>query len=400
MPHAPFTCRVARRLESAPVKKFLAVCLLVVAACGKRGDPRAPVPAIPKATSDLLVTQRGTKVILSWSYPSLTTAGQSLRGIRRVTVYRYVEELPMPQAGLDPNAIPPGEVDTTRPRPISLFAKVPAVTPGQFNKLKQSLDSIEGANLPVVSVGAKLEYDDTPPSFHASDGRPVRLTYAVVTVGESARSDLSNLATIVPLDVPVPPAGVGAAAKPQGVVLSWTAPAATATGGEKPFIAGYNIYRAPASQPGEDVGSLQNTSPVAATTYTDTPPYGEYRYRVSAVAVATPRIESDLSAPVAATFKDLLPPPPPASVSALVETKSVRLIWEAVDAADLAGYNVYRYEGTAKLKLTPFPSTAANFVDISIDPGIEYTYAITSVDKSGNESAPTMTDKVLVPKTL
>lgn len=398
MPHAPFTCRVARRLESAPVKKFLVVCLLVAVACGKRGDPRAPVPAIPKATSDLLVTQRGTKVILSWSYPSLTTAGQSLRGIRRVTVYRYVEELPVPQVGLDPNSILSGEVGTTRPRPISLFAKVPAATPGQFNKLKQTLDRMEGTSLPDASVGAKLEYDDTPP-FHASDGRPVRLTYAVVTVGESARSDLSNLATIIPLDVPAPPAGVGAAAKPQGVVLSWTAPEVTATGGEKPYLAGYNVYRAPASQSGEDVGSLQNTSPVAATTYTDTPPYGEYRYRVSAVAVATPRIESDLSASVTATFKDLLPPPPPASVSALVETKSVRLIWEAVDAADLAGYNVYRYEGTAKLKLTPFSSTAANFVDISIDPGIEYTYAITSVDKSGNESAPTMTDKVLVPKT-
>lgn len=404
MPHAPVPS--AARLQSAPVKKFLAVCLLVVAACGKRGDPRPPVPAIPKATSDLVVTQRGTKVILRWSYPSLTTAGQSLRGIRRVTVYRTFEELPVPRAGLDPNPIPPGDAGTAHPRPIALFAKVPAITPGQFNKLKQSLDSIEGANLPAASVGAKLEYDDTPP-FHASDGRPVRLTYAVVTVGESARSDLSNLATIVPLDVPVPPAGVIATAKPQGVVLSWTAPEVTTTGGGKPFLAGYNVYRAPAAQPGDDAGSLQNTSPVAATTYTDTPPYGEYRYRVSAVALATPRIESNLSAPVTATFKDLRPPPPPASVNALLETKSVRLIWEAVDATDLAGYKVYRTEGVGhedirEIGTTPLfvqPVTTTTYVDPGPDLGIAFKYGVTAVDRSGNESARVWTGWVVVPKT-
>ncbi len=379
-------------------KLLLALLALALVACGKRGDPHPPVPAIPKATNDLLVTQRATKVVLTWSYPSLTTAGQSLRVVRRVTVYRYVEELPVPQAGRGPNAILPGDADATRPRPISLFAEVPVVTPLQFNKLKQTIDSIEGASLPEASVGAKLQYEDTPP-FHAKDGRPIRLTYAVVTTGESVRGDLSNLATIVPIDVPVPPTGVTATAKPQGVVLSWAAPESTVTGGGKPFLAGYNIYRAPASQPGDDGGSLLNTSPVAATTYTDTPAYGDYRYRVSAVAVATPRIESDLSPPVTATFKDLLPPPPPKSVSALLETKSVRLVWDPVDALDLLGYNVYRYEGSARLKLTPHPATTPYFSDISIELGIEYVYAITSVDKSGNESAETKSEKVLVPKT-
>ena len=53
-------------------------------ACGKRGDPHPPVPVIPQTTNDLNVSQRGSRVILSWSYPSLTTAGKSLGAIRKV----------------------------------------------------------------------------------------------------------------------------------------------------------------------------------------------------------------------------------------------------------------------------------------------------------------------------
>ena len=113
-----------------------------------------------------------------------------------------------------------------------------------------------------------------------------------------------------------------------------------------------------------------------------------------------PRIESDRSAPVLATFKDLVPPPPPASVTALVETKSVRLVWDAVDASDLAGYNIYRTEKAGRVKFTyGLPLKQTFFLDESLLPGIEYYYSITSVDKSGNESAETKSQPVMVPKT-
>src|ERR687892_21149 len=82
-------------LEFAPVKKLVAVALLLFVFCGKRGDPRPPVPVIPQATSDLVVAQRAGQVILSWSYPALTTAGRSLTDVRRISIYRYVESLPV-----------------------------------------------------------------------------------------------------------------------------------------------------------------------------------------------------------------------------------------------------------------------------------------------------------------
>src|SRR2546421_8501461 len=234
IPHiAQHSSLITSRLESAPVKKFfLLICALVVA-CGKRGDPRPPVPVIPKATSDVVVTQRGSKVILTWSYPSLTTSGQTLRDLHRVVVYRVTEELPVPQAGRDPNAILPGDIDVTLPRPIAQFAKVPGISPVQFVKLREKVDSIEGANLPAATSGAHLIYEDTP-AFKTRDNRPVRLNYAVVNEGTTAKSDVSNIAVIVPLEVPAPPAQVAATIKPEGVTLAWEPPA-----GAKLF----NVYR-------------------------------------------------------------------------------------------------------------------------------------------------------------
>src|ERR1043166_5957270 len=169
-------------LESARVKKFLALSFAVLAACGKRGDPHPPVPIIPQATSDLVVSQRGSNVVLAWSYPALTTAGKKLDTVHRVVVYRYTEELPATQPPRDVKTLLPGDIDPTQPPAIALFSKVPGLTPAQFSRLKERLDSIESANLPAATEGAKLIYTDTP-AFHTQDGRPVRLDYAIVTEG-------------------------------------------------------------------------------------------------------------------------------------------------------------------------------------------------------------------------
>lgn len=388
-------------------RKLLVALAFIAAACGKRGDPRPPVPVIPQATKDLLVTQRADKVILSWSYPSLTTAGRSLTDIKRISIFRYVEELPVPPGGRDPNSILPGDIDPTVPQPVALFAKVPTIPQAQFVKLSSKIESIEKANLKTASAGAKLFYSDTP-QFRATDGRPVRVTYAVVTEGETARSQPSNLAIIVPLSVAVPPAEVTAKAEPKGIVLSWKEPTVSVTR-DAPVISGYNIFR---TAPGKDLDELSmpvNTAPIKGTTYTDTPEYGEHEYRITAVASSGPPVlQSNPSEPVRATFKDLVAPPAPATVSALVETNAVRLIWDAVDAPDLAGYRVYRTEGvghggeTKEIGTILFvkdPITDTTWLQSPVSQGISFRYAVTAVDKSGNESAKTWTGWVVVPKT-
>lgn len=351
--------------------------MLVLVACGKRGDPHPPVPIIPKATTDLVVAQRGAKVLLSWGYPALTTAGKNLSNIRRIVVYRVTE----------PNAASP-------------------LTPVQFVKLRTKVDSIEGANLPAASEGSLLTFEDTP-QFHSSDGRPVRLTYAVVTEGPNATGDLSNLAPIVPLDVPVPPPALTATPKAEGVVLTWTAPATSITSKAKPALTGYNVYRLGEGQTLTDQTKPVNTAPVSATTYTDVPPYAKFTYVVT--AVAAPHIESDPSAPATVTFKDLTPPPAPQNVSLLIETKAVRLVWDPVQVPDLAGYRVWRREGVGHdeaikeiavdVPLMANLITTSYYVDSAAGIGLSYRYAVTAVDTSGNESERKWSGWVVIPKT-
>jgi hypothetical protein len=386
-------------------RKLLAALFLTLVACGKRGDPRPPVPVIPQPTSDLVVTQRANRVILSWSYPSLTTAGRSLPAIRRISVYRYTEDLPVPPGGRDPKTLLPGDVDPTLPLPVALFSKVPTIPAAQFAKLAERIDSMERANLGEASAGAKLIYTDEPP-LATMDARPVRLTYAVVTEGESARSELSNLVTLVPLAVAQPPAGLGVSVKPEGVTLAWSRPTVSVTGATDPVIRGYNIFRtAPGKSPGPLDGPL-NAALVEGESYTDVPPYGEHDYHISVVAAEG--IESELSAPVRAMFKDLVPPPAPASITALLETKVVRLLWEQVEAPDLAGYRVYRSEGVGHenavreigtVALVNEIVTATTISDPNANLGIAYRYGVASIDKSGNESARVWTDWVVAPKT-
>lgn len=350
----------------------------------------------------------------------MTTAGKSLGAIRRVVLYRSVEEVPVappvtdtakttpPTAASDTaKSTPPSATATTTASLGGPFAKIPPIGPNQFNRVKEKLDTLEAAKLPAATSGTRLTYEDAP-VLQAKDGRPVRLNYAVVTEGASARGDLSNIVHIVPVDVPVPPADVVATAKPEGVILTWSEPSQTIGGAGKPLIVGYNVYRVnPGQEPGEFDNPL-NSSPITKATYTDVPAYGSFQYHVTAVPASTgSRVESDLSAAATATFKDLVPPPTPASLSALVEPRAVQLVWDAVEASDLAGYKVYRTEGTGVEKLTPVatialtkdPISATTFRDTTINVGISYFYEVASVDKNGNESKRVRTDWVLAPKT-
>src|SRR5207244_10738424 len=69
----------------------------------------------------------------------------------------------------------------------------------------------------------------------------------------------------------------------------------------------------------------------------------------------------------------------------------VDVTWSPVSSPTLAGYYVYRGNGTAgqysRLTITPIPKAAPTmYRDSSVQPGRTYFYTVTSVNTTGAES--------------
>ena len=122
-----------------------------------------------------------------------------------------------------------------------------------------------------------------------------------------------------------------------------------------------------------------------------------YAYIVrSVILVENKPIESGDSVPTVITPVDIFPPAPPKGLIAAVLPGStsgsvlVDLSWSISPETDTAGYRVYRSEqqDTRGQLLNPelLPTPAVR--DNSVQPGHRYWYAVTAVDRAGNESAP------------
>jgi len=89
---------------------------------------------------------------------------------------------------------------------------------------------------------------------------------------------------------------------------------------------------------------------------------------------------------------DTTPPAPPTGVAGiLVSEVTVRVSWNPSPSADVAGYHVYRGgpSGGPFVRRTPSAVPASGtlqFLDSAVEPGATYSYVVTAVDDSGNES--------------
>lgn len=381
------------------MKRILIIFVVVgLAACGKQGPPRPPVPLRPAATTDLVVAQRGPTVVMAWSFPALAASGVSLDGLDRLNVYRFRETLPSDLR--DSTAV---EIDIASgsdvPTPIELFDRVPPVAPERFGALAEKIGELTREEIPSFTTGAMIVVEDRP-QLQSETGEPYRYTYGVTAARGRQESDLSNLASIVTIDVPLPPGQPTVESAVGAVILGWNVPERSVLGSEDPDIVGYNIYRLPATGGGILTARPVNETPVEGTEYRDNPPYGTWRYAVTAVRHAGPPVhESQFPLLSSVEFTDREPPPVPRDLSPLVEERVIRLIWTGVEASDLAGYRVYRQrDGQPHEELTREPITRTLFVDEQPTPGVEYRYGVTSVDTSGNQSEPVVSDPVLIPQ--
>lgn len=391
---------------------------LGAAACGNKRPPKAPPRIVPATTTDLVVGQRGTELQFSFTYPAVTIAGLPLPGLEAVELWRLTRPLvpppPEEEEGGDEAAdeaeteteAEPEESPEEPPSAARLLFRRPAagpkiqaeervqVDPVEFGALAELAQRIEGPELEAALSGdrvlLRLPLGELPPSEVPEDERDLEI-FAVITVStRGLDSTFSNLVKILPRTPPEPPSQIDVRPGADGIDVVWEA--------DDPEV-GFRVYR-------RDAASRAYPAPLAvpkpeARSHLDRSAVfdSRYVYTVTTVALQSPLVESALAAEREVQYEDRYPPAAPDGLIALAEPDRTRLLWEPSDDDDLAGYLVYRRapDGAAFERLDEAPRLELEYLDETVASGRSYSYYVSAVDRSGNESEASETVDVEVP---
>lgn len=357
---------------------------LVLSGCGRKGEPEPPLRFLPAPTTDLEISQQGREVVLTLSHPTATEAGMPLPKLLRVEIWellRPVDPVRPEDADEEDNegeGEPTEAVATARPtlRPPR---------PQEFEGQAELAATFQGADLSRAVLGERLVFRQPLPADAPPE--PRARFYAVRSaVSDRDVSKISNIAGLVPrYPAPEPPAGFEVIQGPRGLRVRWQ-PAQSIEGRQ---ILGYRIYRRDPQVRfwGNALGTAQ---PDDRTFLDETARFDtSYIYGVTTVVQRNPLVESAPGGAQEVEYVDTFPPDAPGNPVGLVEEGRVRLVWQAVDAPDLAGYHVYRRTpGQSGDKVHDGILIRTEYVDEALEPGRTYMYRITAVDEEGNEGPP------------
>jgi fibronectin type 3 domain-containing protein/predicted small lipoprotein YifL len=349
---------------------------LALAACGKRGPPVAPERKQPAAVADLSAAVTGDGVRLRFTLPRVRADRSPVKELRRAEVYRRLE--------IEDESAP------SRPAVLSFGGLFGGLTqlPGFDRVADILLAQSESERPPGVQVtGNQVAYTD---SRGLVVGR--RYTYVVVAVDAQGRpSPPSNRIAVAMAAPPEAPTGLAAEPGDREVHLTWSAPERRIDGSAIDAGLLYNVFRG-ATADARPARPL-NPEPLATPDYTDIGLQNEATYYYSVQALVAPAGPSSRpTAAVAATPEDTTPPAQPRGLVAVAAGTGIRLAWEAVGDADVAGYRIYRSTtaGRGYQPLLPALSSSTTYVDSDVRAGQTYYYVVTAVDRArrANESVP------------
>jgi len=314
------------------LRVLAASLVLVCYGCGYIGEPLPPALNIPVGVRDLSAIERGPEILVRFTLPAQTTDGLPIKEFGEIEL----------------------RVGPAQQAPFSLA------------------NWITGAK---VISGVPADQSAVEYAFPAAEWIGRDVVIGVRVAGAKGRaSDWSNLVTLTvgqPLEQPT---ALAAAPVPQGVRLTWN--------GSAPR---YRVYRRVEGQ--EEASQIAETERSehldAHTEYGKT-----YRYSVQGIRISGDvRAESQRSFEIEVTPKDTFAPASPAGLTVVTSTGSIELAWDRNTEADLAGYRVYRAEGSASFQHLADTQQAPSYSDRKIEPGKKYRYAVSAFDKNANESA-------------
>jgi hypothetical protein len=334
-----------------------AAMAMATMSCGIKAAPQPPVIRVADPTRDLSVFQRGSQAVLSWSYPSSTTAGDVLHDLESVELWRAtLAEVEAP---------PPGEKPAERNLNRQLL-----LSNGEL------IAVLDHSALDAATRGAKLEWIDNLTKWREENSaeETQMIWYAVRSVCCRGReSGLSNIARLVPLTPPAPPTELVLEAEAEGIRLTWV------PNEEFPAL----VER---SQDGEDWSTI-TAKPLATGEWFDRSAQQDqgWNFRLRSVHRRDdgPRVVGEPGPAVGLLYPDIYPPSAPEDLVCLPEGTRVRLRWRSV--ADAESYRVYRGPEGAKPRVLADGLETAQFEDNAPQPGTS-RYGVAAVDAAGNES--------------
>ena len=360
--------------QSHPYVLIFVLATAFLAGCGTPGVPLPPSLELPKPVTDLRAARKADKVYLSWTMPTQTTDGQTVRHFGPVQICRAIDSV-IKQCGTPVGIIPPSSVP--------------------------QLSSAQGKGAPRKNPSAKIQasHVDTIPPELQKQNPTGQMSYAVSVLNEDGRSaGLSNQVQVPAAPTFPPPTGFQAQATADGIVLTWME-----SPGSQEFPQLRYVYRAYRREQGSDNNVAIGEIPVDASARVQIVDHGfdwekTYDYRVTVVTLISPpgkpqaEVEGNDTAEVEVFAHDSFPPAVPSGLEAVAsgvgQPLFVDLIWAPNTDADLAGYNIYRHEeGAQPVKINSEVVKTPAFRDTAVAGGKKYFYSVSAVDLRGNESA-------------
>lgn len=319
---------------------------LGLAGCGYVGDPLPPSLKIPRPVADLAVFQRGEKILIEFTLPALSTDGVVLRRL--------------------------GQVD--------LRIGAEGVAPWHRETWEAHASAIPVAD---GEPGARVRAETSARSWAERE-----VIIAVRVAGPGGRlsdwSDFRALHVVRPLPAA---ADLSAENGPDGVRLVWRWP------DDRP--ARFRVFRRQADQ--QSLTLLGETDrPEFSDAGVD---YGvRYLYQVQALLRAGDDLaESEPSAEAGITPEDRFPPPVPSGLTAAFALESVELSWERASEEPGLTYRLWRAVDDGPAEPVAEGLTTPGYSDRTVSGGKRYTYAVSAVDRLGNESEKSPPVEVVLP---